>query len=410
MKRVLWVMGCILPLIQGVYAKGMFVSDVMTTPGFASESTFDGSDLLINFSSANEDIRLLTLHEKWDKARKKALKRPNLVMSGALEVQVLGQEMHEASSQSDFDLTRAELDMFSEVNPSFIGMISLVYDNGFIPGQGYRISNSRLYIKRAFLSYGDFYKSPWYVTAGQTYIPFGRYSSAMLSAPETLVLGRTSARAVLVGMNRKQDHTQSILTGYVFKGDMAKANDTNRINNYGLNAQWQYAPNKNKTWTVGASYIANMADSSGMVGLLGNVGNDGTTLLRTTGGVDLHSELYFKPFQINAEWVRSVKSFETERNSVNYSGRPEAYHVELDYHLDDRFHTVWALSWGGARDTSTQVWGDDASALPKNSVALTYNAVFWKDTAAAIEYRHMTWDASSGYVANQVVAQFGIYF
>ena len=48
---------------------------------------------------------------------------------------------------------------------------------------------------------------PLYLTAGQFYMPFGRYSSAMVSDPYTKVLGRTLARGIELGYTQQSTNS-----------------------------------------------------------------------------------------------------------------------------------------------------------------------------------------------------------
>src|SRR3990170_2352658 len=103
---------------------------------------------------------------------------------------VLEEQVRLLQSQVDVDLSNAELDIIGETGPWVTSAIIATYDNERLTGStNTRVSNSRLRIDRGFITIGQLNKCPLYLTIGQIFAPFGRYSSNMITTTPTRSLG-----------------------------------------------------------------------------------------------------------------------------------------------------------------------------------------------------------------------------
>ena len=132
---------------------------VTTSPYLGLRSAFDASDLVVNISTMNEDLRLLQQRETIEQAYRDAhlapfaSDRPILELSGTLEAQGIYQDTYVGPSTTDIDLTKAEIDFLSYISPWVLGIMTIDYDNTPLPGLtnpdvniagvGQRIGNSR---------------------------------------------------------------------------------------------------------------------------------------------------------------------------------------------------------------------------------------------------------------------------
>ena len=411
---------------------------VFTSPYLGIRSAFDASDLIVNVSTMNEDLRFLEEQQKLNIRHREQhlppLDRPLVELSGEVVGQAFWEEAYRGSSTDDITLTDARFDVFSRVSPWAMGYISTNFDNSSLDsrleGSGFRLGNSRIFLKRAFLTIGNLDVSPVYFTLGQMYVPFGRYSTSTVSTPVTLALGQTNTRAALLGLSYEGFYGSV----YGFRGD-SDVGHTGKINQWGFNAGYRYTCDL-ITIEVGGGAIANIADSAG-IQLTGHhaenefsgFGESHETehLVHRVPGYDLHMEIDYGKFGIDTEYIAATRHFAFEDMFFNSHGaKPSAFHIEANYRFDicERPTSV-ALAY----EHTTQALG---LRLPKDSLIGTFNTSIWKNTIQSLEYRYdnnyRSSDISGGQALDEddavivapgpvggghrnfVVAQIGVYF
>lgn len=413
---------------------------VTTSPLIGLRSAYDASDLVVNLTTMNEDLRLLKQrHLLTTQLRQAGIpplwdQRSVVELSGALEAQGVTNQPFQGRSNNTIDLTRGELDTLAYISPGVTGLMSFSYDNSPLPaniqGSGQRFANSRLFLKRGFVTIGDLGVTPFYFSAGQMYAPFGRYNSEMLSSPMTATIGQTLNRIALLGFYDNGLYSE----GYVFRGDAGVGNNQ-RVNNGGANIGYQYSGD-NWGFGVGAGYIHDIADSLGIQKTGAGFNNfqgfgfNGITesLQQTVPGDDFHAAIHISKLSFIGEYVGVTAPFNPQDLSYNFKGaRPQALHLEGDYSfkIADRFPSVFSLAF----DRSWEALGLN---VPAKSYTADLNMSFFKNTIETLEYRHdinysrcdfaggnnnglgFTFPsipvASGGGSQNTVIAQIGAYF
>lgn len=384
---------------QGVYGHGITVT---TSPLLGLYSAYDASNLLINTPTMNEDLRLL---------RNRAIVsntllsegiippydyRPVIVLGGRVEGQILGGSSFNGA-ESDINLSGAELDVYALAGPWASGLLSIEYDSS-PPSTGNRSINSRLFLRRGFLTIGNLNRFPLYFSLGQMYAPFGRYASNMVTTPLTESVGRILARTAVLGFAKDGFSVQ----GYAFNGPTNILGDSSSvINQGGVNAIYDYVSN-NWNAHLGAGIVSNLAASEGMqdngipetyVGSttqlqyfsgFGAIGSNSTeTLIRRVPALDMHAMIGNRLYDLIAEYIMSTRSFALQDLSFNgSSASPSAIQLEGDYkfHMFKKPFTA-ALSWG-------QTWQSAALNLPYQSIAAILSTSLWRSTVESIEFRH----------------------
>ena len=432
-------------------------SFVSSGPYIGVPFEFAGGHLIVNTPSVNEDVLLLQVDKNVD-TRLAALGRSmgkvlgsHILLSGMVEAQAMTRNGGGSTNSNDIDLTTVNFDAYV-MGPSTwtSAFIEFSYDNNIGTQTGAfssedRVLNSRVFINKAFIVLGDFTKSPFYSSFGQMYLPFGTYSTTMVSSPLTKILARTLSRAFVIGY-KQQSENSLLATAYIFKG-ASHPSSVSHVNNGGVNLSYAFKKNA-VSGVVGAGVIGNMADSLGMqltgnnttdAVLFGGFGgptevvpidgnpqdlqeiNSGSEkLVHRVPAYDANIKLSFgQNIQFIGEYITASTDFNPADLQLNGHGaRPQAMNVELVYNFG---WTVDPTSIGFSYQMSKDAL---AIGLPAERYSVTINRSFWKNTLQSLEFRHdinyADGDTSGGSGrpgptgngdgANMITLQFDYYF
>ncbi len=412
---------------------------VTTSPWFGANTAYDASDLLYEISSMNEDMTLLQHRQNLEQALSKVGdtldNRALIEISGGVEGQVLYNDNFTGSDNGSVNLSTAELDVVPMVSTWANAFFSLDYDTS-PASTGSRNPRGEVYLKRGFLTIGNLDRSPIYFSIGQMYAPYGRYSSALLTAPLTLSMMRILAPTVRLGFFYNGFYGAL----YGFDGDTNTGN--NFIREGGVNLGYKNTTSFGHV-EGGLGYVTNIADSQGMQNNGLSVNNNsngvstqfggfgqtvrvnnqpGNNLSGSVAGADSHLEVGVGNWYFIGEYMTAVQRFAAQDMTFNFQGaRPAAMHTEVDYtwHYDGKPWTLGA-AYG-------QSWQGLALNLPQHSYWVLLSTSLWKDTVESIEYRHDSNyavqaagsvtgaqigvpDVNVGGTRNLVTAQVGVYF
>ena len=385
-------------------------------PYLNKDAAFNGSELIINTPSVRENSRLLLAQYKLEQECQQMgiapFQYPHMTFSGKLEGLASYANPYAGSNVNNIDFSGAELDTYIQGTPWVSGFMALDYDN--IQKQ----NGSRVFLNRAFVTIGNLSKSPVYASIGQVYLPFGRYSSLLVTSPSTQLLGRTRARTIELGYQKTGDNALHAEL-YAFQGLTTNIRKSNNNNEWGADAGYNYKIGK-VSGEFGGSFISNIADSQGF---------QATAFLpperldHRVPAYDVYGSIGIGPFALISEFVQSTRSFSlSDAAFANHGARPSAYHVEGDYTFTSFGKpSTFGIAYGGSSQAL-------ALGLPQNRYSAVYNIVIWKDTQLAIEYRHdnnysrssVTTDPANptsatvagdlGQSDNVISAQFDMYF
>jgi hypothetical protein len=403
---------------------------VITAPYLGSRPSFDGSDYIVNISSINRDVRLMQQRRKLYRAFHtmgySSPDSPIIALSGKAEpVGSIGRSYSQNVS-SDWDLGSAELAGAAALNHMVEAFISLDYDPSPYAFSNQRISNSSVGLGMGFINIGDLDRSPLYLTAGQIYAPFGRFSSMMISTPLTTILGRTKTRPAILGYQFQGD-SGPYAAVFGFRSDTTL--DDTGVG--GVNLGYIFSSDK-LNGEFGASFISSINNTNGMQAtgarptLFGGFGsiNNGNEAVKPVPAIDLHGILRFDRYNLTAEWVRTTQKFRTQDLSFNAHGaEPQALQLEaaatfMAFHKPSSF----ALGYQWSKETL-------ALRIPHRRFSGVFNISIWRDTVESLEYRHdidfkqnqfgngaaPPWLINSntygtGQSADTVLARIGVYF
>lgn len=413
---------------------------VVTSPYLGERSEFDGSDLISSIPSINEGLHLLQERQKIEDVYKKTCRElpnvPYVDLSGTVQPIAIISKPYTGATTSNIDLPSANFEIMGNINRWVTAFMVATYDNtppaGLTPAAfGPTTANSRLFLEQGFVSVGNLNLSPFYGVMGQMYVPFGKYSSAMISAPLDQIIGRTRARAVLLGYDQPGTYNGIDAEVYVFRGDAIVSPTQNRINQGGGNIDYSFN-GKKFNFNLGGGYIANIADALGMQvtgagsGFAGFsiplTGVDTEVLVHRVPGVDVHANFGFGSFSLVGEYLTATKDFAFENLTFDgHAAKPGAGHVEgvYQFKICDKPSNI-AIGYQQSRQAL-------AFLIPKRRYLATFNTSIWKDTIESIEFRHdinySSGDTASGqgvsintdniglgHSSNAVTFQFAVFF
>jgi hypothetical protein len=404
---------------------------VITTPSLGIKRKYDASDVLAQTSSMNEDLTLLKQHQNLDhylKGHGYSASHPVVELSGGLEGQIYTAKGFKLNNQTDkgITLSRAELDVNSFVGPWALGFLSLSYSNA-PSSSGSREPVSSVYLKRGFITLGNLQEAPVYFTIGETYVPFGKFSSLMLSTPVTESMARIRDTAATIGYSDNGLYAQ--LSS--FPGDRTSGSHS-VFKQVAANLGYGQSISGGK-FDLGTGWVSNLADSQGMQGtgnatanqFSGFSGNNNTgavpvlnALRHDVRSMDVHGTLSYNPWTFVAEYVFATDAFNS--NDLSFNGRGakvSAMHFETDYTFNLMGKALTAgVSYGQTKQAL-------ALNLPRYSWTFDLQSSLFEHTVETIEYRHdkdfsatanggaaATAITGNGGTRNAVMLQIGAYF
>ena len=404
---------------------------VVTSPYLGSRPAFDGSDYIVNISSINRDIRLMQqrrrLYLAYDEIGYPMPESPIVAFSGKVEPVIEVGSPFYGTATADFTLGTSELDTAAILNQSVEGYLSLMFDEAVLPGNNQRLANARIALNMGFVNIGNLEKTPFYFTGGQLYVPFGRFSTSMVSAPLTLIVGRTKSRPFILGYKSQTD-TGPFAAVYAFRSDT----NLGSSGVGGLNLGYIFESGK---WNgdFGVSAISSITDAGGFQfngkpqgpGFGGFASpTNGSEQVQKVPAVDVHTTIRFDRYNITAEWVGVTSAFRSQDLSFNGEGaRPRALQLEvgMTFMAFSKPSTL-ALGYQSTQDAL-------ALNLPQSRVSGVFNISIWKDTVESLEYRHdvnykinqyangaappgsiNTNTIGTGKASDMLIVQIGIYF
>jgi hypothetical protein len=411
---------------------------VVIAPYVGDHVAFNGSDLIVNYSSYNEDLHLLQLRQsvygQYQQMTYPNPAGPMLMLSGQITGTGAYTDPNNAYHSSRFDLPAAELDVIPTLNDWAGGIITMKYDNTQMPNQPLT-SNSHVFVDRAFVTLGNLNQFPLYLTMGQMYVPFGTYSSNMISATLPQMIFQTRARALLLGyQNANAQGPYGEV--YAFNGDADTSNHNDNVNDVGANLGFAYS-NNSANVDAGIGAIADVADSLGMQAtgattssMVPNFTGFSSTTSMFTGqediiqhqvpGISTHLNFGIGNFGVNSEYLKATQSFSPLDMTYNGHGaRPQAMNVEAYYNFPV-FSKPSAITLGYG-----QTWQALALGVPEHRYIAAVTTSIWRDTVEEIEFRHdinysgsdsasafgvQTPSSTYGGTTNTLTAEIALYF
>ncbi len=244
-----------------------------------------------------------------------------LIIWGSVTLNGVYSKEEGSDDSSELAPTEAQLGFMPMINDSIGGHFVLLYEEG----EDIAVDEANITLSQ----YGE--GMGFNFVGGLQYLPFGNYSSSMISDPLTLELGETGESAVVFGW---ANEAVSVRVG-AFNGDVDAAGDDEVIDS--LVASLEI--NTSYGIIVGASYTSDLAESGNE--LIQPDGSDSTDhYIDSVAGASFFITAEYDMFSLVAEYVFAFDEFETDSITAgeDLTGpEPRAFNLELSFSPIERW-------------------------------------------------------------------------
>jgi hypothetical protein len=237
-------------------------------------------------------------------------------------------------SSSDVFLSRANVYIDADINEYTEAHVALDLSNQFVATHAVALDDERLWVAssisgghlfipdEAYITIGNFAKSPLYFRAGREYLRYGHYERNVVPASLVQLMTQTQADAVELGFVDVSGFNGS---AYAFRSE--PRNET-EINNFGLQIGyvWQNGP-------MGVDVTADFLYDVSAVNYINSFVSAHTASTRESG-VNLSAIGHYEQFDGVAQFTSSLGSYSLSTLTYNGSGaQPMSWLVGLGYTL-----------------------------------------------------------------------------
>ncbi len=282
-------------------------------------------------------------------------------VGGLVEVEAVKME-----DDSDIYTATVELDIEAEINDATTASIVLLNEDiDTANDTGLNVDEATITI----------HMGSTYITAGQMWLPFGRFDTYQVSDPLTLEVAETYNSALLFGFDLGGIYGDI----YAFNGvsqEATEANDT--VAQFGGNIGFIFE-GEGFTLDVGVGYISSMAESGNISTALDDASLTPTTtkgLAELVSGTAFHANAEMGPFGFIFEQVQASDNIDA---GLGLPSTAKASNVELSFQLD-------VAGKDATLALSTQTTEDaEWLALPEKATLATFSMQVMEATSLAIE-------------------------
>lgn len=309
-----------------------------------------------------------------------------------------------ADDASTVTLATVELSIGAAITELVHANVLLLHEDG---------GGTPINVDEATITIGNTEKYPIYLTAGRMAVPFGNFTTNLVSDPLTLVLAETKETVLQAGFEANGFYGSV----YAFNGDANEANTDSTIEQLGANLGYA-TENNTLSLDVGLSFINSIEDSDSITGTLndnhvvaGNpVAGHVTLMSDHVVGVGAYGILGYRGFKLIGEYVGAAEDFAFVELPwrVTEGARPAAWNGELGYTFD----------WSGKETTLAAAWqGTDEAwvlGLPENRYLAAISVGIFKNTMLSLEWfgdeDYEIGNGGTGNDANSGTAQLAVEF
>ncbi len=290
-----------------------------------------------------------------------------LTFSGLLEVEGIYESDYEDDASSNLELATLEFGVDAEIHDYVSSHVLFLYEGP---------TDENVVVDEAVITLGNPAKFPVYMIAGQQYLPFGVYETAMVSDPLTLEIAESQETAVQLRFEKEGAYGGV----YAFNGDVDESGDSeNHIDNFGANLGYNLQTG-DVTTDVSVSYLNNIGDSDTLGDTLEDQAN--STIEDYVAGMAASGSMNYRGLTLIGEYIAALDEFQEDEIGFKGNGaQMSAWNAELGYSfaVQGRETTVAAAYQGT----------DEALELPKNRyIASISMGLFENNVSLSLEYAY----------------------
>ena len=298
-----------------------------------------------------------------------------LNIGGVVEVEASLSNDFEGIDSADVTLATVELAMEAAIHDMANAHIVLLHEDG---------GGTPINVDEATITIGNAERSPFSLVAGRTAVPFGNFTTHLVSDPLTLEMAETFESIVQVAFESDGFYGSV----YGFNGEANEANEDHTAQ-FGGNLGY-LLERASMSLDVGLSFINSMEDSDAITDAFAEDGDeDGSPDMDITrmeshiGGIGAYGILSFGGLTLIGEYVGANKAFAANELSWNGNGaQPIAWNAELAYTFDWRGREiVLATAYQGTDEAL-------ALGLPKQRYLAGVSVGVYQNTSLSVEWFH----------------------
>ena len=279
--------------------------------------------------------------------------------SGLIEVEGSAGQDFEGVNESRFTLSTVELGFVGKMSDWASAHLTLLYEED---------GDDKVVVDDAHIILGNTDKFPLYLNAGRQYVPFGNFTTNMISDPLTQEIAETQETALKIGFKAAGAYGSV----FAFNGDTNEGGGESQIEQFG--ADIGYALERDFfSLDIGISYMNSIGDSDGLSDILKE-----KDLLTAdyVGGIGAYAVTHIGPVSLIGEYITALDDIGEETNF-----QPMAFTIETGYafHIRGLESTV-AIGYQGTDDM--------AGYLPKSRFLCSCAVGIFPGTTFAVEWAH----------------------
>lgn len=286
-----------------------------------------------------------------------------VTVGGVVEIEAAQAEDFAGNDTSDITVATVELAIAAQINDMVSAEVVLLHEE----------DDTNLEVDIATITIGNEDISPFSLTAGQFFVPFGNFESHMISDPLTLEIGETRETAAMVSYNAAGVG----VSGGVFKGTK---DDDVEAGFLAAGYEWE---GDDQALSIGGSYLSDLRETDGVEGA--------AVLTNSNDSVDA--------FSAYAVYGTGAWSFVGEylgaSDNFNNGREPSAFNIEAGY----------SFELGGNEATVAVGYQETDEAqdlgLPEERFQAGLSVGIYDATTLSFEYQHNEdYDVNDGGTGN----------